>query len=239
MPTLDAAGILDVGLSGELLADAALDAIGNLEGALSAELAADATLDAAPSLDGALSGELLADALLDAIGILDVGLSGELDTDATLDADGNVTTITRVGPITPTTFADTDIIAVRPSVTRAPATVTRLNLCPEELALCLVRGDTTPFSFQMFDSLGAPIDPAGSTWTLSVDTQAAPPDDTGQLMQLDGAISGLTVTFYPANDLAWPLDAGIYFYDLQQIDGSGQICTRAAGEFEVVPDITR
>ena len=102
------------------------------------------------------------------------------------------------------------------------------------------RGDTYPFTFVLADIDGAPVNIAGGSFVMTVDSLESPTDDTTHIFQLNGIITdGLAgeVTFTLTTDNAD--NVGEFFYDIQQIDFAGFLRTVVRGEFLLTQDITK
>lgn len=117
------------------------------------------------------------------------------------------------------------------------ATLTTANICRK-------RGDTAPFTITITDGTN-PIDITGFTFKLTVDPSSTPTDATNNLFQLSVG-DGITLTTPASGILTVDITAlradqtpTVYFYDLQQTDGSGFIRTILEGEWEVQQDITK
>jgi hypothetical protein len=118
--------------------------------------------------------------------------------------------------------------------------MTELNICPEDIPICITRGDTVPWTFTI-KSNGVVVDITGYTFLLTVDPSEEPTTSANNLFQLSGTIvngpAGLVrfaMTTGQANQTP-----GVYYYDLQMTDGSGAIRTIAEGEFEFEQDVTK
>lgn len=118
---------------------------------------------------------------------------------------------------------------------------TLLNICPVDIDLCISRGDTTPWTFTVQDSAGAAVNITGFTYVLTVDPSDEPTDAVNNLFALTG-----TITDGPNGIVEFELSAvqadqtpSVYFFDLQQTDGSGKLRTIAKGEFEFKQDISK
>lgn len=118
-----------------------------------------------------------------------------------------------------------------------------LNVCPFDLDLCFTRGDTEPFSFALVDDStpAAAIPITGFSFLLTANTEQDPINDDNQLFQLSGFIGadpllGI-VTFSPI--VATFLNAGDFFFDVEQTDASSKIRTIIKGKLEIRQDITK
>ncbi len=113
--------------------------------------------------------------------------------------------------------------------------------CPNTHDMCRVRGDTYSFTIKITSNGSTPIDISTFSYLLTVDPSEEPADNLNNLFQLVG-----TITDGPGGIVSWDITAGeadqtpgIYFYDIQQTDGSGKITTILKGRWEVVQDITK
>ena len=103
------------------------------------------------------------------------------------------------------------------------------------------RGDTYANEFIIKDSAGTVIDITGYSFTLTVDPQKNPTDDSNNLFQLAGNITdgpNGAVEFAPSAVQA-DQEPGTYYYDLQMTDLSGAIRTVALDKYKFVQDITK
>ena len=121
--------------------------------------------------------------------------------------------------------------------------MTTLNQCPEVIGLCFTRGDAPTFNFTFKDkATGALIDITGYTFLLTADPEEDPIDGANNLWQLTGAIIGAgingKVQFALTSSQTDQLPA-VYYYDVQWIDGSGDIRTVIKGPIEFKQDITK
>lgn len=117
-----------------------------------------------------------------------------------------------------------------------------LNICPVEIDLCITRGDTTPWTFTILQSDGVtPEDITGFSYLLTVDPSDEPADALNNLFQLTGTIPVGTdgVVQFSMTAIQADQTPAVYFYDLQQTDGSSLIRTVAKGSFEFKQDITK
>lgn len=115
--------------------------------------------------------------------------------------------------------------------------VTVLNLCPDEIDICISRGDDTPMAFRMQEA-GVDLTIAGFTYLLSVDTREEPDDVATQLFQLTGVEVSPLVTFSPTTSNT-DLTPDDYFFDIQETNTAGKLRTVAKGKFTVSQDITK
>ncbi len=107
--------------------------------------------------------------------------------------------------------------------------------------ICWGRGDSDAKGFLIVDSNGDAVNIAGYSFTLSVDTKKNPPDASTLQFALAGVITDAAagaVSFTPSSantDLA----PGLYYYDIQQIDGSAAVKTVIKGRVLIEQDITK
>ena len=117
-----------------------------------------------------------------------------------------------------------------------------LNICPEEIDVCISRGDTTPFTFTIKDGTPpAAIDITGFSYVLTVDPSDEPSGAGNNRFALTG-----TLTFPLVGIVSFEMNAtqadqtpDTYFFDLQQTDGAGKLRTVVKGEFEFKQDISK
>lgn len=113
-----------------------------------------------------------------------------------------------------------------------------LNRCAAEVNLCLQRGDTAPFGFNIQNTDGTPATITGFTYKFTVSTTPVPDGGTPPPeFTLAGSVSGSTVTISPA---VGDVDrVGVFFFDLEETDGAGKIQTVAKGKVEWRQDISK
>jgi hypothetical protein len=115
---------------------------------------------------------------------------------------------------------------------------TTLNRCAVEVDLCLQRGDTQPFGFDILNEDGTPATIAGFTYVFTVNTSPVPVGGTpAATFSATGTISGNTVSINLSPAEADQL--GTLYYDLQETDLSGLIRTVAKGKVEWQQDISK
>ena len=116
-----------------------------------------------------------------------------------------------------------------------------LNICPEEIDICISRGDTVPWTFTVRDSAGSPVDITGFSFLLTVDPSDEPGSSTNNLFSLSGTITDALNGVVQFSMTAGQADQtpNEYFYDLQMTDGTAAIRTIAKGVFEFKQDITK
>lgn len=107
--------------------------------------------------------------------------------------------------------------------------------------ICWGRGDSDAKGFVIQDSNGDPIDISGFSFKLTVNSEKDPVDQTNEQFTINGVIgvaaSG-TVSFAPTT-VDTDITPGIYFYDIEQTDGSGAIKTVIKGKCRIIQDITK
>lgn len=103
------------------------------------------------------------------------------------------------------------------------------------------RGDSYADEFTItYKETGVPVNLAGCTFLLSLDTLASPPDGTTQVYQLTGVVSDPTkgvVGFSPTTTQADKV--GYYYFDVQMTDATGAVRTIASGRYVYKQDITK
>lgn len=107
------------------------------------------------------------------------------------------------------------------------------------------RGDSFPLELTIKDkATSEAIDISGYTFSLTVDTLTAPPDNTTKVFEVSGVVDGDQATntgkvsFTPTAENT-DLTPTTYFYDVQMIDGSGNIRTIAKNKWKISQDITK
>ena len=117
-----------------------------------------------------------------------------------------------------------------------------LNICPFEVDVCISRGDTTAFQFTIRSGTPPVADDiTGFSYLLTVDLDQDPTDATNNLFQLTGTITDAlngVVEFSMSTSQADQLP-NIYFFDVQQTDGTGAIRTVVIGQYEFRQDISK
>lgn len=113
----------------------------------------------------------------------------------------------------------------------------------DAVALDLIRrrGDTVAERFTIKESDGTVLNISGFTFTLTVNTESSPTGTTNQVFNSSGSIAD-----GPNGIVDFPFTAGnadqtpgIYFYDIQMIDGSAAIRTIVKGKLTFKQDITK
>lgn len=85
-----------------------------------------------------------------------------------------------------------------------------------------------------------PINIAGCSFLMTVDSRQEPTDETTKLYQLTGTIldaAGGRVEFAPNASQADRV--GAFFHDIQMVDGAGRKRTIDGGKYKYVQDITK
>ena len=104
------------------------------------------------------------------------------------------------------------------------------------------RGDTYADEFTIKSATtGLPINITGYTFTMTVDPSKTPADATGNLYALTGTILDAPngrVEFAPTVMQA-NQTPGVYYYDVQMVDGAGRKRTIVAGKYTYKQDITK
>lgn len=102
------------------------------------------------------------------------------------------------------------------------------------------RGDSYADQFTIKDSAGVAVNIAGYTFTMTLNTEKSPIDNSNEVYQLSG-----TITDAPAGKVEFaptPVQAdivGTFFYDVQMVDGGGGIRTLAKDKYKYTQDITK
>jgi len=112
-----------------------------------------------------------------------------------------------------------------------------LNLCPQETDICISRGDSSPFSFQMVDSAGVDIVITGRTYILTVNAKRNPGVLDTPLFSVNGVVATPLVTFKPT-EVQTDVSPQDYYYDVQETSGT-EVLTVLKGKFTVQQDITK
>ncbi len=112
-----------------------------------------------------------------------------------------------------------------------------LNLCPEEVDLCVTRGDTQAFGFAILKPDGTADDLTGNSYLFTCNSTEEPADTADQVFQATGTIAANVVSVVLSTAQADNL--GDFFYDLQETDVAGDIFTLAKGGLEFKQDITK
>lgn len=115
-----------------------------------------------------------------------------------------------------------------------------LNRCPENLEICVTRGDSDPLVFDLFDSDGTAFVATGYGYLLTVNTEPDPVDATNQIFQVVGIVGGTgdSQVSFPVS-AANNADPGFRFADIQETAPGGEVLTLAKGSYEIRQDITK
>lgn len=116
---------------------------------------------------------------------------------------------------------------------------TDLNICPVEKNVCITRGDSKTFGFNLFQGDGTtPRVITGFSYTMTVSAKKKPVAADPIVFAVSGAVSSPSVTFSPStvNTDKTPKK---YYFDVQETNGSGEIYTVIKGEFLIKQDITK
>lgn len=114
------------------------------------------------------------------------------------------------------------------------------------MKLSIIRGDTLiePFSVKL--PSGAAVSLTGATLTFTVKSQADALDAAAEFqgtnpstVQITNAAGGLGQIVMTAAQTAALVVGQTYYYDLQMVDGSGNVTTLMIGTLHVKRDITR
>ena len=101
-----------------------------------------------------------------------------------------------------------------------------------------VRGDNYDNLIQVVDGTGAAISLTSETFTLTVNTEECPTDNSNEVFAVAGVITDAAngrVSF--ADD--GTTDVGTYYYDIQMIDTLSRRRTIAKNYYIVTQDITK
>lgn len=115
---------------------------------------------------------------------------------------------------------------------------------PIPLDICVTRGDSPIIPFKLTTPAGADIDISGGTFTLTVNTEEDPTDNTNQVFQVTGVLVGggttgeFTMQPTTANTGALNPDLD-YFYDLRMVLASYGDRTIFKGKWLVDQDINK
>ena len=110
------------------------------------------------------------------------------------------------------------------------------------VAITRKRGDTYAEEIIVKSkTTGLPVNITGYTFKLTVDPKKDPLTADNNLFSITGTIlnpTAGTVEFAPSA-LQADQTPGVYFYDIQMVDGAGRIRTIALDKWVVVQDITK
>lgn len=106
------------------------------------------------------------------------------------------------------------------------------------------RGDTYPLVYSLVSKVtltnpvSAPVDLTGWSFTLTINADIDPIDETNQLAQVVGLITDATggVVEFP---MTGTLAVGNFYYDIQSIDESGYKKTQGKAKIAILQDITK
>ena len=107
--------------------------------------------------------------------------------------------------------------------------------------ICWGRGDSSAKGFVMQDSLGAARNVTGFNFKLTVNAEKAPADQVKEQFTIVGVLVDAPngkVSFAPTITDT-DISPATYFYDIEQIDGSGAKDTLIIGKALIVQDITK
>ncbi len=107
--------------------------------------------------------------------------------------------------------------------------------------ICWGRGDSDAKGFVIQDSAGVAIDITGFSFKMTVNSDRDPADQINEQFTIVGIIGDATnglVSFAPTT-VDTDITPGIYFYDIEQTDGSGAIKTVIKGRAKIIQDITK
>jgi len=110
-----------------------------------------------------------------------------------------------------------------------------------EKNVCWGRGDSDAKGFVVQDSAGVAIDITGFSFKKTVNSERDPADQVNEAFTIVGVIgvpTAGTVSFAPTT-VDTNITPGIFFYDIEQTDGSGRIKTIIKGKCLIVQDITK
>lgn len=102
------------------------------------------------------------------------------------------------------------------------------------------RGDTVADEITITDEDGDPVNIAGRTFLLTVNTLKAPPDDTTEVFQLVGVITNapLGIVEFAPDATQADQTPGKYYYDIEMTN-AGAIKTIVQSTYTFVQDITK
>lgn len=106
--------------------------------------------------------------------------------------------------------------------------------------ICWARGDSDARGFIVQNAAGVVVNITGFTFRLTVNTDKDPAPGT-ELFTVVGVITdaaGGKVGFAPTT-VNTDQTPGIYFYDVEQTDGSGLISTLIKGKCNIIQDISK
>jgi hypothetical protein len=104
------------------------------------------------------------------------------------------------------------------------------------------RGDDWTVQYTFKDTEGNPIDITGNTYWVTLKTAKDDADQGAAQVNITAsgpdAINGIVIVAFDSS-ITTNLTPGTYYYDLQEVDLSGNVYTILLGKVRVVSDITR
>jgi hypothetical protein len=107
--------------------------------------------------------------------------------------------------------------------------------------ICWGRGDSDAKGFIVQDENGVAVDISGFSFKMTVNSEKDPTDQTNEQFTITGVIGVAAngeVSFAPTT-VDTDITPTIYFYDIEQTDGSGAIKTLIKGKCKIIQDITK
>ena len=103
------------------------------------------------------------------------------------------------------------------------------------------RGDTYPWQIQVKDETGTVVDVSGNTFRWVVDTNEAPSDASGNVIDLAGVIASATIgtVLFSPTSAQMNQTPGDFFYEIQKVDAAGTRRTIMTGAFFVDQDVAK
>lgn len=111
----------------------------------------------------------------------------------------------------------------------------------DEKEVCWARGDSDAKGFVVQDSDGDAVDITGFSFKLTVNSDRDPDDQTNEQFSVMGVIGDPAageVSFAPST-IDTDIEPGLYYYDIEQTDGSGRIKTLIKSKCRIHQDITK
>lgn len=111
----------------------------------------------------------------------------------------------------------------------------------DDKAICWARGDSDPKGFEVQNSDETAKDVTGFSFKLTVSSDKAPPDQSTEQFTIVGVLVDATnglISFAPTV-VNTDITPDVYFYDIEQTDGSGAIKTLVVAKCLIVQDITK
>jgi hypothetical protein len=113
-----------------------------------------------------------------------------------------------------------------------------LNRCPVEIDICVTRGDTEPFGFNMLEPDGVtPSDLTGNTYKFTVSSEKSPKDTVNQIFENVPTFLGNVVTVALSDVEAD--NVGNYYYNLQKTSDVPKPFTEIKGKITFEQDVTK